>query len=117
MKEPSENAAAATRLRVTIQQPGLPKYRIPVFAELARRGLDVTVLHSGASDVPVAEAEGFEARRVEGRVLLERERQVRWEPAQLASPSRRVCDVLVLEWNAGVLSLAPARALARLRGG
>jgi glycosyltransferase involved in cell wall biosynthesis len=41
---------------------------------------------------------------------------VRWEPVQIASASRRVCDVLVLEWNAGVASLAPALLLARLRG-
>jgi glycosyltransferase involved in cell wall biosynthesis len=118
MSEPADKPAPAARLRVIIQQPGLPKYRIPVFAELARRGLDVRVVYSSASDVPVAAlGEGeFEATRVEGRVLLDRLRRVRWEPAQIASASRRACDVLVLEWNAGVASLAPALLLARLRG-
>lgn len=115
----SEALGADARLRVIIQQPGLPRYRVPVYAELARRNLDVTVLYSGASSVPPAEpppGAGFVARRVEGRVLAERPRRVRWEPVQLASASRRACDVLVLEWNAGVASLAPALLLARLRG-
>ena len=104
-------------LRVIIQQPALPKYRIPVFRELAARpALDVTLLYSGGSDVPSVEAEGFEARRVWERMLLRRPRQLRWEPAQIASASRRRCDVLILEWNAGVASLVPALLLARLRG-
>lgn len=118
MAEPSESASPPP-LRVIIQQPGLPKYRIPVFRELASRpGLELTVLHSGggASDVPVAEAEGFAARRTPARVLLRWPRRVRWEPAQVASASRRACDVLVLEWNAGLASLVPALLLARLRG-
>jgi glycosyltransferase involved in cell wall biosynthesis len=34
----------------------------------------------------------------------------------MASASRRACDVLVMEWNAGVVNLLPALALARLRG-
>ncbi|MFG0284831.1 MAG: glycosyltransferase family 4 protein [Phycisphaerales bacterium JB039] len=121
MTEPPPSSATAAHapgpLRIILQQPALPKYRIPVFRELAARpGLEVTVLYSGGSDIPAAAADGFEATRVQERILLRRPRQLRWEPAQIASASRRRCDVLVLEWNAGVASLVPALLLARLRG-
>ncbi|GIW73554.1 MAG: glycosyl transferase [Phycisphaerales bacterium] len=117
----SEAGPAAARdgatIRLCIEQPALPAYRIPVFAELARRpGLVVEVLYSKKAKLPNVAAEGFAARAVDERRLLSWPREVRWVPAlrEATDPSR--VDVAVLEYNPGVPNLLPAMAKARRRG-
>ena len=96
-------------IRVCVQQPALPAYRIPVFAELARRpGLDVEVLFSDRAKLPNVEAEGFAARAVAERKLLAWPREVRWVGAQFQAVDPERADVAVLEHNSAVPSLYPA---------
>lgn len=104
-------------IRVCIQQPALPAYRVPVFAELASRpGISVEVLFSDKAKLPNVEAQGFEARQVGERLLLGRPREVRWTKAQFEAVDPKRADVAILEYNAGVPSLVPAIRRAKRRG-
>lgn len=104
-------------IRVCFQQPALPAYRVPVFAELAKRpGISVEVLFSDKAKLPNVAAEGFEARQVPERFLLKRPREVRWVSAQFEAVDPARADVAVLEHNSGVPSLLPAIRRAKKRG-
>lgn len=104
-------------IRVRIQQPALPAYRVPVFAELARRpGLSVEVLFPSRAKLPNVDARGFKASQVPERRLLRWPREVRWVPAQFMAADPTHADVAVLEYNSGVPSLVPAIRKARRRG-
>ncbi len=104
-------------IRVCFQQPALPAYRVPVFAELARRpGISVEVLFSDKAKLPNVAAEGFEARQVTERTLLKWPRKVRWVSAQMEAVDPARPDVAVLEYNAGAPSLLPAIGRAKQHG-
>ena len=104
-------------IRVCIQQPALPAYRVPVFAELASRpGLSVEVLFSDEAKLPNVEAEGFTAHQMAERRLLKWPREVRWVSAQMEAVDPERADVAVLEYNSGVPSVLPAVRRAKRRG-
>ena len=55
----------ADRIRLTIQQPSLAKYRVPVFRELSRvPDIDLKLLYGSRPDLPNVEPEGFNAEPV-----------------------------------------------------
>lgn len=106
----------AANRRVVVQQPALPRYRIPFFRELSRklRGqLRVTYgsLRDGPPDAP---AEGFLAEKSPIRVLSWPTR-LYWHSAQLSFATRQHCELLALNWNTRFLSLIPALLKARKR--
>lgn len=104
-------------IRVCIQQPALPAYRVPVFAELARRpGISVEVLYYVQAKLPNVDAHGFTAKPVPVRRLLRKPREVRWVPAQFDAVDPARADVAVFEHNTGVVSLLPAMRRARRNG-
>lgn len=106
----------ARPIRVVIQQPALPQYRVPVFRALAQRpGIDLCVVYGDAPGAPSnAEPEGFVAKFAPiqsflgGRLL--------WQGASWTHATRKRADVLVLTWNVRFLSLLPALLRAKLSG-
>lgn len=115
--KPATSQPENTLIRVCFQQPALPAYRVPVFAELARRpGISVEVLFSDKAKLPNAGAEGFAARQVGERRLLKWPREIRWVSAQLEAVNPTRADVAVLEFNSGVPSLVPAIRRAKKNG-
>jgi len=102
-------------LRVVVQQPALPRYRIPVFRELAaREGIGLRVVYGSQSELENVGSEGFEAERAAAtRGLVG---GLGWSGAQVRLAGERGIDTLVLEWNARLLSLPIALVRARLRG-
>ena len=104
-------------IRVVLTHPGLPKYRIPVFRELARRpGIRLKVVYSHSPNLPNVPADGFEAqpatireRQIAGQVVY-------WEQSQWDYARADRADVLVMDWNARYLSEGPALLRARLNG-
>lgn len=115
--KPADHQPENTTIRVCFQQPALPAYRVPVFAELARRpGISVEVLFSSRAKLPNVAAEGFEARQVRERRLLAWPREVRWVSAQFEAVDPQRADVAVLEHNSGVPSLVPAIRRAKKNG-
>jgi glycosyltransferase involved in cell wall biosynthesis len=112
----SQPRAAATRpIRVTIVQPALAKYRIPVFRELARRpGIDLRVVFGSVKGLDNVDAEGFNAvpshrRRVPGIGMV-------YNRADWTYASHRYSDVIILQWTPRSLSLLPALTRARAAG-
>ncbi|MHC4989915.1 MAG: glycosyltransferase [Planctomycetota bacterium] len=104
-------------IRVVLQQPALPAYRVPVFAELARRpGLQLQVVHGELPRLPTAPARGFEAMLVPARRLPLPVRPITWHQPQLTFADRRHTDVLVMSWNVNCASLVPALLRARRQG-
>ncbi len=102
-------------IRVIIHQPALPKYRVPVFRELAgRQGLRISVWYGDEPGLPSVTPDGFDGRPVHCK-RWERP-TLYWVPDHLRSVDRRVADVIVLPWNTRFLSLLPTLMIARSRG-
>ncbi|MEM9109534.1 MAG: glycosyltransferase family 4 protein [Planctomycetota bacterium] len=105
-------------IRVAIQQPVLPAYRVPVFRELANRaGIDLKLYYGDRTNGPSSvEPEGFDAEMVhlnEGRIGRH---PVVWHSPQWKCASRKVSDVLVLTWDLHYASLVPGLLRAKANG-
>jgi len=116
---PTRSAATSAQksIRVTIVQPALAKYRIPVFRELSHRpGIDLRVVYGSVKELENVDAEGFEAIPTH-----------RWQPslfgqglvfnrADWTYATRRLSDVIIFQWTPRSLSLVPAMLRARAGG-
>lgn len=110
-------ASSQPFIRVTIVQPALAKYRIPVFRELAHRpGIDLRVVYGSVKELENVDAEGFEAIPTH-----------RWQPslfgqglvfnrADWTYATRRLSDVIIFQWTPRSLSLVPSMLRARAGG-
>jgi glycosyltransferase involved in cell wall biosynthesis len=114
--QPSSNPAT-TPLRVTLIQPALPKYRIPVFRELAARpGIDLTLVYGTERAITNVLPDGFKGHPTDFRPIPGTRGGLKWCGDQLRLADRAVTDVLVLPWNVHTLSIVPALLKARRRG-
>lgn len=98
-----------------MQQPAIPKYRVPVFEGVAERGgLDLSLLVRSRTDLPNVDIDtlnmeqGPRLRRLPGGLW--------YNPDQLRAVDPARSDVAVLEWNSRLLSLPRALKRARRRG-
>lgn len=105
-------------IHLVIQQPVLPKYRVPVFANLSRRaGIAMTLYYGDAANAPPnIEGCDFDARFVKMQQTSLLGRTIMWHSPQWRCASRREADVLMLSWNVHYLSLIPALIRARANG-
>lgn len=105
------------RIRVVIQQPALPKYRLPVFRELSRRqGIDLKLFYGQVPDITNVASDGFAAECVPMRRFRILGRSLLWHAPQWRCATRSAADVLILSWNLHYLSLVPALLRARKNG-
>jgi glycosyltransferase involved in cell wall biosynthesis len=108
---------SARDIRVVVQQPALPKYRVPVFRELARRpGITLRLLYSSVPGLTNVEPDGFAGEYVPTSRLQIRGRSIGWQQSQLSGAAPHTADVLVLSWDLNFLSLLPALVRARMNG-
>ncbi len=104
-------------IRAVIHQPSLPKYRVPVFRELAARaGLDLTIYHGELREVPTARADGFRAVPFKRLPWPLGSEAIGWQPMRLGYLTGRDADVLVFNWNMRHTSLVPYLLMARRFG-
>ncbi|HHN77399.1 MAG TPA: glycosyltransferase [Phycisphaerales bacterium] len=104
-------------IRVAIQQPALPAYRVPVFRELsAREGIEPTLYYAEQPNLANAEPEGFNARRIRQRTVRVAGQSAILVPALWSLTGGKAADVLVASWNSRSLLLMPALRRARRRG-
>ncbi len=104
-------------IRVLVQQAALPRYRVPVFRELAHRpGIGLKLVYSVTPGLPNAQPEGFHAEQVEHRHWVLGGQDFTWHPGQFRYVSRRHADVAILSWSTRYLSLIPGLVKARLLG-
>lgn len=101
-------------LRVVILQPALPKYRVPVFRELARRpGLDLLLVYGRFPTIPNVAPDGFQAREHLHRTLPLPGGDWLWHTPPRELLRAGACDVLVIPWNLRYLSMVPLLLHAR----
>lgn len=104
-------------IRAVIHQPSLPKYRVPVFRELASRlGMDLTIYHGELKEVPTAKADGFRAVPFNRLPWPLGSEAIGWQPMRLGYLTGRDADVLVFNWNIRHASLVPYLLTARRFG-
>jgi glycosyltransferase involved in cell wall biosynthesis len=105
------------KIRVTVVQPALVKYRVPVFRELASRpGLDVKVVYGSLDSLDNVAPDGFQATPTPLYKPTLAGRSLMFQPVQWSSASRSRNDVLVLQWSGRHMTLLPALLRARLSG-
>jgi len=104
--------------KVVIQQPALPKYRIPVFRALAQHpDIQLRVIYAAEKGSPPnIAADGFESQfepmwqaRIFGVPIY-------WHTAQWKYATIQGADVLILSWDLHYASLVPALLRARKNG-
>ncbi len=105
-------------IRVAVQQPALPHYRLPVFRYLASRpNIDLTLYHGARLGAPPnVDAHDFKAVLVD---IYERNigsHTMMWHSPQWQCATRRQCDVLHLSWDIHYTSLIPALLRAKVNG-
>jgi len=113
---PAKGTPDAPRIRLCVFQPALPKYRIPIFRELASRpGIDLQLFYSADEPVKNVVPDGFRGESIKSRVLWKKPRLL-WRQAQIDNVDPSRFDVIMGGWNTRYLSLVPCLLLARKRG-
>ncbi|MCY2952919.1 MAG: glycosyltransferase family 4 protein [Planctomycetota bacterium] len=113
----SEQNSKATGIRVAVQQPALPKYRVPVFRELAgREGIRMTLYYGDVPGLSNVEPAGFEGVHVPMWRKTVMGHPVIWHSPQWEYATREQADVLVLSWDVHYVSLVPALLRAKANG-
>ncbi len=103
-------------LRVTYVQPALPKYRNPVFRELASRpGIDFRLYYGTDRGITNVTPEGFKGEHRPMRQWGPDLNDLRWHQAQITAAGDPEVDVLCLSWGTRYLSLPIAMRRARRR--
>ncbi len=111
----SQNQTMQRDIRVVLQQPALPAYRLAVFRELAHRpGIDLRLAYSERAGLSNVEPEGFAGECVKMRLIGIGGRTMYWHGPQFSAATRRRADVVILSWDMHYLSLVPALVRARL---
>ena len=104
-------------IRLSIVQPSLAKYRVPVFRELAERpGIDLHVFYADNTGIPNESPDGFAGTVAPMVIRRPGGHPIYWHPAQLARADPATTDVLNLSWDLHYASLIPALLRARRRG-
>lgn len=112
---PSEQGAAT--IRVVLQQFALPKYRVPVFREIAQRpGIDFTLVYSESPGLPNVAPDGFKAVCLPMHRWKILGQDLDWHAGQFGFFGRHNADVVILSWSTRYLSLIPGLIRARLLG-
>ena len=102
-------------INILIQQPALPKYRVPVFRDLNKiPEYNVTVLYSEIDNIKNVTADGFTA--IQSKTLsinLPFIGPLYWDKAQISAVIDKRTDVAVLSWGNRYLSIIPALILSK----
>jgi len=120
MNQPDGNITSAQAdrpIRLVIQQPALPKYRVPVFRELARRpGIDLTLYFGDVPGLSNVEPDGFRAIHVPIKRRRIGTRLSMWHAPQWENATRDLADVLCLSWDLHYGTLVPSLLRAKMNG-
>ena len=103
--------------RVIVIQPALPKYRIPVFKELAsRKGIDLTVIHATEKSLENQSADGFKTITTKDRIFNTPLGVLFWNTDHLRYASSKFADSLIIVGNVRYLTLLPTIIKSRMCG-
>lgn len=112
------SAKTSAEIRVLVQQPALPKYRVPFFRDvMSRSGLSLKLLYSCVdSSLDNEQDTGLDAAFIPIKFFNIGPVRLMWHAAQLIGARRDACEVLVLSWNVQYIGIVPALLLARVNG-
>jgi len=103
-------------IRVSIQQPAIPKYRLPFFKFLSKqKDINLKLFYSiNDKSLPNVPPEGLNSTYSEMiRFRTFGKHTMLWHQAQWTAASNLVSDVLVLSWDLHYLSLLPSMLRAK----
>ena len=104
-------------IRVVLQQPALPKYRLPVFRALAERpDIDLHVVYGEVPGLANVAPDGFRGTFIPQKYLKVGSREAIFHSPQIHYASRKRADVLILTWNLHYVTLVPALTRAMVAG-
>ncbi len=113
----TDTASNDPPIRLIVTQPALPKYRVPVFRELASRpGIDMELLYGERPGLKNVEPDGFRARFVPMKTRRVLGRGVLSHPAQWESSTRDAADVVIYSWDLHYVGLLPSLRRAKKHG-
>lgn len=104
-------------IRVSIQQPAIPKYRLPLFKSLAKqKNINLKLFYS-INDITIPNVvpigiNSFFSEMLKLRIMGKQ--TMLWHQAQWKIASNSVSDVIILSWDLHYLSLLPALFRAKL---
>jgi len=104
------------KIRVSIQQPALPKFRVPFFKSLSEQESIDLILYYSVNDptLPNVEADGFKASYEPiHKFNVFNKATFLWHNPQWSAATKAESDVLVLSWDLHYLSLFPAMLRAK----
>lgn len=105
-----------SRIRIAIQQPGLPKYRVPFFRHLAAMpDFDMRLVYGSVDGIPQENVSGFKASYCPLKKVCFGGQTFLWHYIQLDCVAGGEFDVSVLSWDLHYLTLIPALLKARAR--
>ena len=105
------------RMRVTVQQPCLAKYRISFFRNLAAiENIDLNIVYGEEQGIKNVQPEGFKGQFVPITHLPLLLVTLFGHAAQWRFASRKHSDVIVLAWNTRFITLLPSLIRARCQG-
>jgi glycosyltransferase involved in cell wall biosynthesis len=103
-------------LKVAIQQPAIPKYRIPVFEKLCSK-FEITVFYGHEATLKNTESKLFPSHPSRfKRFVVWKVGELLWDHTQFGLGGDRSFDAVILSWNTRYLSLIPALLRARING-
>tara|TARA_Y100000389_G_scaffold112774_1_gene109897 strand:- start:2000 stop:3151 length:1152 start_codon:yes stop_codon:yes gene_type:complete len=104
-------------IRVSIQQPAIPKYRLPLFKSLAKqKNINLKLFYS-INDKTIPNVVPIGIKSIFSEMLKFRiigKQTMLWHQAQWKIASNSVSDVIILSWDLHYLSLLPALFRAKL---
>jgi len=103
-------------VHVSIQQPAIPKYRLPFFKFLSKqKNINLKLFYSiNDRTLPNVPPNGLNSTYSDMIRLRIGRHTMLWHHAQWVAASNTVSDVLVLSWDLHYLSLLPSMLRARL---
>ena len=103
--------------RLILVQPTLPKYRVPVYRELAERPrIDLRFWYGDHTMLKNAQPDGFDGELRPMRLWTVAGQEAMWHQAQLDAARDPNADALILSWGSRYFSLGPALRTAKRRG-
>lgn len=106
-------------IRLGVVNPAIPPHRLAVLRRLAQDRIEPRIhvcLWHAHDDLDPARCDGIELRRVEPLSRFVRDQPFYWNHAQWLASSREHSDLVMLQWQARDLALAPALIRARGEG-
>ena len=103
-------------LKIAIQQPALPQYRLSVFKKLSEV-FSITVFYGSIGNLENLDTKDFKSLNSNIiRLFKDTKFELLWDNSQIRLTRTKKWDVVILSWGNRYVSLLPALLLAKISG-